>query len=291
MSFQDELEQLGDNTAGVVMQLWEQYLAGDIDGDAFEDLTGLVIDTANARAWLFGTVAFTGYMAAVTGSPGTVPTTAGYVAQADRLTEAARTITRAPAPPPAPPPGIPPLPTELGPRLQEIARRNRLGLPVPDSPQRRWIDTASRQAGDARQTAETRLTRLARSEPMDKAQRGYGEAIRQDSRTEGWKRGLELDACELCTWWDRDGRIWPKDHVMPTHKGCACVPVPVVGQRVQRVGASARWASDERRAAGGPTATRLRHPQSYSSEAQYRRQLREREARRQATRARREGTR
>lgn len=78
-----------------------------------------------------------------------------------------------------------------------------------------------------------RLARLARSEPVETSQRAFTDGIKRSPLTEGWVRDLNGDACQLCTWWWRDGRVWPKDHEMPTHKGCRCVPVPTFRERVQ----------------------------------------------------------
>ena len=51
---------------------------------------------------------------------------------------------------------------------------------------------------------------------------------------EGWTRSVS-GACQLCNWWSRDGRVWPKDHTMPRHKGCRCTQNPVLVERVKPV--------------------------------------------------------
>lgn len=71
-----------------------------------------------------------------------------------------------------------------------------------------------------------RWERLARSEPLEAAARSYSEGIRRSRHVTGWTRNLSANACQLCQWWSRDGRVWPADHVMPTHKGCTCSPQP-----------------------------------------------------------------
>lgn len=71
-----------------------------------------------------------------------------------------------------------------------------------------------------------RLERLATAEPINRSQTAFQGAMRRDSRVDGWVRGLDSKACQLCQWWSRDGRIWPKEHTMPTHAGCVCTPVP-----------------------------------------------------------------
>lgn len=76
---------------------------------------------------------------------------------------------------------------------------------------------------------DNRLERFAASEPYTTAQLIYTEGIKTSHVTEGWTRRLDAGACQLCRWWWRDGRVWPKDHYFQTHKGCGCTPEPVVG--------------------------------------------------------------
>ena len=80
---------------------------------------------------------------------------------------------------------------------------------------------------DPEQPAD-RLDRLARNEPVQAATHGAEQAMAEDDRVSGWTRGLEAEACELCRWWWRNGRVWQPDHPMPRHTGCVCHPVPVV---------------------------------------------------------------
>lgn len=72
------------------------------------------------------------------------------------------------------------------------------------------------------------LQRLADNEPKQAAADGSADVIRGSQRVRGWTRDLDSDACELCKWWSRDGRVWQPDHVMPRHTGCTCSPKPVV---------------------------------------------------------------
>lgn len=95
----------------------------------------------------------------------------------------------------------------------------------------------------------TRIERLARAEAIEAAQTGYGKAMARSKKVQGWKRGLEADACQLCTWWWREGRIWPKDHTMPTHPGCACSQefVTTTVDNIKPVTIEAYHASEKRR--------------------------------------------
>lgn len=78
-------------------------------------------------------------------------------------------------------------------------------------------------------TIVTRLERLASVLPMESAQDSYGKALQRDPVAQGWLRGLDQGACQLCRWWWREGRIWPKRHPMPKHKGCKCQQIPQIG--------------------------------------------------------------
>ncbi|QDO88349.1 hypothetical protein FNH13_08335 [Ornithinimicrobium ciconiae] len=82
---------------------------------------------------------------------------------------------------------------------------------------------------------EARARRLGRSEPLQKASDARSEAISRSPQVEGWTRNLNGDTCQLCTWWHRDGRVWPKTHTMPRHKGCDCTQSPILVDRVKPV--------------------------------------------------------
>lgn len=90
------------------------------------------------------------------------------------------------------------------------------------------------------------MARLARAETYEAAQDAYAEGIKSSELTEGWTRGLEANSCQLCVWWWREGRVWPKAHPMPRHKGCVCNPIPVVKRGIKSTGYTQRL---ERRAA------------------------------------------
>lgn len=75
-----------------------------------------------------------------------------------------------------------------------------------------------------------RLGQLTRSAVARAGQDVREQAVRSSPLTEGWTRGIDSDSCELCVWWWRGGRSWPKSHHMPRHKGCTCVQVPVLAE-------------------------------------------------------------
>ena len=119
-----------------------------------------------------------------------------------------------------------------------------------------------------RDTARSRLGRLALAEPVEATQRVFGDLMGEADAVHGWVRLLEPDACQLCQWWARDGRIWPADHTMPTHKGCLCSPRPVVSDSViAEVSRKGRNASGDRRAFGSLEQRRGVDPSQYSARA------------------------
>lgn len=75
--------------------------------------------------------------------------------------------------------------------------------------------------------APQRLERLAMNEPIQTATSTFQTAGRE-AGAQRWVRGLDANPCQLCRWWWRNGQSWPMSHTMPRHKGCACVPLPVI---------------------------------------------------------------
>ena len=103
-----------------------------------------------------------------------------------------------------------------------------LGLLPPDGDADRLLKAAGTLQRAARRDARprARVGRLARAEPLETAARTYSAGMTRSEHVTGWVRNVSGDACQLCTWWARDGRVWPADHEMPTHKGCTCTPNP-----------------------------------------------------------------
>lgn len=108
------------------------------------------------------------------------------------------------------------------------------------------VGTILSGSGDPR----VQLSRLGRAEPVEAVQDGYTGAIARSKLLQGWIRGLEPDACELCTWWWREGRVWPRDHIMPRHKGCECMPEPVLAADIAETSRKGKNRSGDRSAAG-----------------------------------------
>lgn len=85
------------------------------------------------------------------------------------------------------------------------------------------IVTAADEA-DLAESQAARLSRLARSEPLEGAQETMQVALRQ--RDLRWTRATGADPCPLCTSLD-DGTTLPASVPMATHPGCSCVQQPV----------------------------------------------------------------
>lgn len=101
-------------------------------------------------------------------------------------------------------------------------------------------------AGPREQVA-ARLARLSRAAVARAAQDARQAALQGSGLVEGWTRGVDSTSCQLCVWWWRNGRVWPKEHHMPRHPGCTCVQVPKLVANLQGVSDAAYDESAERR--------------------------------------------
>lgn len=102
------------------------------------------------------------------------------------------------------------------------------------------VDDAGRLAeavttilADAGTDTVMQFSRLARAEPIAASQRASVEAMAHHDLVEGWTRQMDGDPCELCRWWSRNGRVWPKNHPFQRHPGCNCQPRVVLQQNIQ----------------------------------------------------------
>lgn len=98
-----------------------------------------------------------------------------------------------------------------------------------------------------REQAATRLARLARGAVARAAQDAREDTLQSSELVQGWTRGVDSTSCQLCVWWWRNGRVWPKEHHMPRHPGCTCVQVPKLVANLQGVSDYAYNDSAERR--------------------------------------------
>lgn len=97
---------------------------------------------------------------------------------------------------------------------------------------------------EASEVPEAIVGRLARAETFTAGQTAYSDGIASSKATKGWTRGISPQCCQLCRWWWREGRVWPKDHPMPTHKGCTCSPIPVIRDDIKSTGHTRRLATE-----------------------------------------------
>lgn len=89
---------------------------------------------------------------------------------------------------------------------------------------------------------EQRLERLGTNDPIEAAQMGYSDGMRDSEHVGGWVRSLEADACELCVWLYRDGFIYAPERPITTHPGCVCTAEPLTPDEV-RAAADARYSA------------------------------------------------
>ena len=108
-------------------------------------------------------------------------------------------------------------------------------LALPDSDIDRLAKAATTVVQVAKKSPvpESIVGRIARAEPLKTASDSYHDQLTTSGLVEGWTRGMDPDPCQLCQWWSRDGRVWPKEHRFQRHTGCACVPIPVWRKEIQ----------------------------------------------------------
>lgn len=82
--------------------------------------------------------------------------------------------------------------------------------------------------------------RLARAEPLESASTAYTDAMVRSGKSKGWVRQRSAGCCQLCTWWWREGRVWPAEHPFQRHKGCTCTPKPVIRNNIRETGYTAQ---------------------------------------------------
>lgn len=93
------------------------------------------------------------------------------------------------------------------------------------------LTAADEDLQEALRAAETRLIRLTAAEIRKATADAYDAAVKASDAVTGWTRGLEPQACQLCRWWWREGRVWNADHPFQRHKGCDCSQLIVTTER------------------------------------------------------------
>jgi hypothetical protein len=215
--YQAHTEALAASSERQVLAIYGDMLDGRIPPNEATLLIAAVINRSNAQAtaladtWL--AVQIEQQIGQPTPTVGVLPTDGS-----DRLVKAAQTI------------------------LADLDGKRRQRSITADQPAE-IAESANADVGEAEpetDKAQNRLSRLARSEPLETAQQATHQAMQQQPLVEGWVRQMDADPCQLCIWWWRDGRVWPKDHPMPTHKGCNCSQRVVLTESVKSTGFTRR---------------------------------------------------
>lgn len=235
MNQQNDLEQqlarLMARTAETVAALLEQWLRGTITRSDLDESLALAVSAARVRAGNIGAALIQREVEQATGRPSpAIPPPASRTDDISGARQAVATIT-------------------AGAAISETVRKVP-GRAVTVEGARLVFSALLRLSDDEQDAADTlamRLLRLLRGESARAAQDGAAHTIATDERIRGWVRDLNGDACRLCEWWSRGGRVWPADHVMPRHKGCECQPRPVLVDYQPTVGRRAAARSDRDR--------------------------------------------
>lgn len=78
------------------------------------------------------------------------------------------------------------------------------------------------------------LERMGFNSPVRSTTESFRRAMIKDGRSEGYIRGLESTACEICQWIYKDGHVYPVDKPMWRHPGCVCAQVPITNVKEYR---------------------------------------------------------
>ncbi|WCS17537.1 hypothetical protein MML61_22500 [Mycobacterium marinum] len=189
---------LSDRTAARVAEVYAAMRAGHITTGEAEELIATLVNTANAASFSLADA----YVALQIEKSTTLPAPTTGIAPVDdydRLLQAAHTILDG---------------------LLDAIKQHVDSESIEDTP-------------DPAQKAGMRLQRMARSEPLETGQNAAVAAMTEQPLVEGWTRQMDDDPCQLCQWWWRNGRIWPKNHPFQSHKGCNCAPKIVLAKSIQ----------------------------------------------------------
>ena len=203
--YQAAAEQLATETAREVLAVYADLTTERIPPNAAALWIAAAINRANAAAVTLADVWLSVQIEELAGQP--VPTVGVLpVDNSERLTKAATTV------------------------LDDAASYSRQKSVTPDQP------AESEILANEPVAPEPRLERLARAEVFETAQQATLDAMQKQPLVDGWVRHMDADPCQLCRWWWREGRIWPKAHPMPRHKGCNCTPHVVLTESVASTG-------------------------------------------------------
>lgn len=80
----------------------------------------------------------------------------------------------------------------------------------------------------AHEQVSARIARLAGNEPVAAATEGAQWVMEWEPSITGYTRGLEAEACDLCTWWAAESHKFAPTAQMPRHPNCLCHQVPTI---------------------------------------------------------------
>ncbi len=104
-----------------------------------------------------------------------------------------------------------------------------LGIVAPDEGPRLRDGLATLLAVVDPEDPAARVARYGRAEAAGAFQDGYSVAMAErPDDVVGWKRVLNVNACELCNWLYRGGKVYPTGRNFHRHPGCGCHPEPVL---------------------------------------------------------------
>lgn len=196
--YQAQTAALAAGTGAQVAAIFAAVQSGAIVTAGAAALIAAVINMANASATTLADAYVSTQVEILSGVP-TPAIGVPPVDDADRLHAAAQTI------------------------LDDADREaEELDLPEADKP----VDNSG-----AAHTTEMRLVRLAESEPVATAQRVAVEVMDAQPEVIGWRRVLDADACNLCQFLWRGGRVYRTTTPFQRHPNCNCQPEPVLADK------------------------------------------------------------
>lgn len=203
MTYQEETTTLAEKTSAQVLAALAAYVAGTLTLDAVAALIAAFIAAGNSGAAALGDLALAATVTLQTGTPAAPIGITRPDDEGERLDRAARTILA---------------------DLHEHLSTDRLR-----EPKQMLLSTRGAAADvDAEiEKAHNRFLRLAEAEIRQAAAEAFDAALKESEAVIGWTRGLEPEACQLCRWWWREGRVWAPEHPFQTHTGCDCSQIPV----------------------------------------------------------------
>lgn len=198
--YQARTEGLAEGAAIRVAGVYAMLQAGQLTLDEAQQLIAATVNAANAASFSLADAYIAMQIERATGTP--TPTTGVLpLDDVERLIQAVHTI------------------------FEDMVQQADAHIAATTSP-----------AADPVHTAGMRLERLARSEPLESGQKASVAAMTEQPLVEGWTRQMDADPCQLCQWWSRGGRVWPKDHPFQSHKGCNCQPKVVFAEHIRSTG-------------------------------------------------------